>query len=130
MTAINKKYNSSYNFTAPDIADDADKMVEPVFPTSCVVTPTLASNKTDVVVNRQNTIIKLGDLTAAAELKLNPESQNLNIGAIVAVSWKSDSTARNVTVKVGSTTVATLTGTASTSVTKQFMWDGEGFLAL
>lgn len=130
MNPINKKFNSSYNFVAPDIEDDADKKIEPVFPTSEVVTPTVSSNAATTKVRRQHTIIKLGTLSAATTLTLQPEAKNLNKGAVVLVSWTSDSTARNITVKIGTDTVATLAGTASTKVNKQLVWDGESFLAI
>ena len=123
MNPINTENNASYNFKAPSIDDDADKKVELVFPTVEVVTPTISSNKADVPVRRQKTIVKLGTRSAATTLTLIPEPANLNMGAMVAVNWTSDSTARDITVKVGTATVATLSGTASTKVTKQLMWD-------
>ena len=130
MSKINKENNASYNFKAPSIAEDADKKIEPVFPTSEVVSPTITSNAASAPVRREKTIVKLGTVSAATTLTLVPEQENLNIGAVVAVNWTSDSTARAITVKVGEDTVATLSGTASTKVTKQLMWDGEGFLAV
>ena len=130
MNPINTENNASYNFVAPSIEEDADKKVEQVFPTAEVVNPTIRSNKADVPVRRQKTIVKLGTLSAATTLTLIPEPANLNVGAMVAVNWTSDGTARAITVKVGTDTVATLSGTASTKVTKQLMWDGEGFLAV
>lgn len=130
MNPINTENNASYNFKAPSIEEDADKKVELVFPTSEVVSPTITANATSVPVHRQKTIVKLGTLSAATTLTLIPEPANLNVGAMVAVNWTSDGTARAITVKVGADTVATLSGTASTKVTKQLMWDGEGFLAV
>lgn len=130
MNPINTENNASYNFVAPSIEEDADKKVGLVFPTSEVVSPTITANATSVPVRRQKTIVKLGTLSAATTLTLVPEPANLNVGAMVAVNWTSDGTARAITVKVGNDTVATLSGTASTKVTKQLMWDGEGFLAV
>lgn len=130
MNPINKKNNASYNFVAPDIDDDADKKIEPVFPTSEAVTPEISSNKATVKVRRQKTIIKLDTLSAATTVELEPSAENLNVGAAVIVSWTSDGTARNITVKIDSDTVATLAGTASTKVNKQLVWDGETFLAI
>ena len=127
---INKENNASYNMVAPSIADDAGEKVEVVFPTSEVKDTTVSSNAASAAVRREKTIVKLGTLTAAATLTLVPEAGNLNVGAIVAVNWTSDGTARSVTVQVGAATVATLAGTASKNVTKQLMWDGESFLAL
>lgn len=130
MNPINTENNASYNFKAPSIPEDGDKKTEMVFPTVEVVNPTISSNKADVPVRRQKTIVKLGTLSAATTLNLAPEPANLNVGATVAVNWTSDGTARAITVKVGTDTVATLSGTASTKVTKQLMWDGESFLAV
>ena len=130
MNPINKDTNASYNFVAPSIEEDAGKKVEPVFPTSEAVIPTISSNADGVHVRREKTIINLGTRSAATTLKLAPESGNLNIGAVVYISWTSDSTARNVTVKIGTTTIATLSGTASTAVTKMMVWDGTSFLAV
>lgn len=130
MNPINTENNASYNFVAPSIPEDADKKTEVMFPTAEVVSPTISSNKADAPVRRQKTIVKLGTLSAATTLTLIPEPANLNVGAMVAVNWTSDGTARAITVKVGTDTVATLSGTASTNVTKQLMWDGESFLAV
>lgn len=130
MNPINTENNASYNLVAPSITEDADKKVEVVFPTAEAVEPEISSNKAEVPVRREKTIVKLGSLSAATTLTLTPEPANLNVGAVVAVNWTSDSTARDITVKVGDDTVATLAGTASTTVTKLLLWDGEGFLAI
>lgn len=130
MNAINSKKGAAYHMEAPEIDADQGRTMKTIFPTSEAVSPMVTSNAATVPVNRQNTIVKLGTRTAAATLTLEPEAANLNVGAIVAVNWTSDGTARNITVKVENVTVATLAGTASTNVTKQLMWDGEGFLAL
>lgn len=130
MNPINTENNASYNLVAPSIPEDADKKVEVVFPTAEAVEPEISSNKAEVPVRREKTIVKLGSRSAATTLTLVPEPANLNVGAVVAVNWTSDSTARDITVKVGDDTVATLAGTASTTVTKQLLWDGEGFIAI
>lgn len=130
MNPINTENNASYNFMAPSIDDDADKKVEVVFPTAEAIEPAISSNKAEAPVRRQTTVVKLGTLSAAATLTLAPEPANLNVGAEVIVNWTSDATARNVTVKVGEDTVATLAGTASTNVSKRLVWDGESFLAV
>lgn len=130
MNAINSKKGATYHMEAPEIEADHGKTVKTVFPVYEAVTPTISSNKATVAVNRQTTIVKCGTLSAGLTLTLAPEASNLNVGAKVVVVWTSDGTARNVTVKVGEDTVATLSGTASTKVVKQLMWDGEGLLAL
>lgn len=130
MATINKENNASYGMVAPDIEDDADKKTEMVFPTAEAVSVTLTANAASVAVRRETTIVKLGTLAAAATVTLVPEPKNLNIGSKVMVNWTSDSTGRNVSVKVGNDTIATLTGTASTTVTKQLVWDGNTFIVL
>ena len=130
MNPINTENNASYNLVAPSIPEDADKKVEVVFPTAEAVEPEISSNKAEVPVRREKTIVKLGSVSAATELTLTPEPANLNVGAVVAVNWTSDSTARDITVKVGGDAVATLDGTASATITKQLLWDGECFLAI
>lgn len=130
MATINKTNNASYGMVAPDIEDDAEKKTEMVFPTAEAVSVTLTANAASVAVRRETTIVKLGTLAAAATVTLVPEPKNLNIGSKVMVNWTSDSTGRNVSVKVGNDTIATLTGTASTTVTKQLVWDGNAFMAL
>lgn len=130
MNAINSKKGATYHMEAPEVNADQGKTVKTVFPVFEKVTPTISSNKATVAVNRQITIVKCGTLSAGLALTLVPEAANLNVGSIVAVDWTSDTTARDITVKVGNDTVATLAGTASTHCTKQLMWDSEGFLAL
>lgn len=127
---IEKKNNASYNFVAPDIEKDADKKVEFVFPTSELVQPTLSSNAATVEVERDKTIIDLGTMEAATTLTLTP-GKSLNIGASVIVKAASDGTARALTVKKdASTTVATISGTASTTKVKQFVWTGTAWIMI
>ncbi len=130
MNTINSRTGATYHMEAPEINADQGQTKKTIFPTSEVVSPSVTSNAASVAINREKTIVKLGTRTAATTLTLVPEAANLNVGAIVAVNWTSDGTARAITVKVGESTVATLTGTASTNVTKQLMWDGEAFLAI
>ena len=111
---INKKNGSSYNFEAPNIIEDTNKKVKAIFPTAEAVSPTVSANAASVAINREKTIIAFGSLSAATTLELVPVAANLNVGAVVIVSWTSDSTARNITVKLGDNTVATLAGSAST----------------
>lgn len=127
---IKKETNASYNFVAPNIEKDADKKVEVYFPTSEFVEPTLSSNAAEVVVERDTTVIDLGTLEAAATLTLTP-GESLNIGARVVVKAASDGTARALTVKKDAdTTVATVSGTASTAKVKQFVWTGTAWIMI
>ncbi len=125
---INKNNDASYNFKAPEITEDASKKVEVIFPTAEKVSPTLSSNATTVQVERETTIVDLGTLSAAATLTLTAGA-NLGVGAKVVVKSTSDSSARNVTVKKdASTTVGTISGTASTTVAKIVVWDGSSWI--
>lgn len=121
---IEKETNASYGFVAPKIEKDADKKIEVVFPTSELVEPELDSNAAEVKVERDTTIVDMGTLSAAATLTLTP-GESLNVGAKVVVKAASDGTARALTVKKDAgTTVATVSGTASTTKVKQFVWTG------
>ena len=125
-----KETNASYNFVAPDIEKDADKKVEVVFPTSELVQPTLSSHAATVNVERENTIIDLGTMDGATTLTITP-GNSLNIGARVIVKAASDGTARALTVKQDAdTTVATVSGTASTTKVKQFVWTGTAWIMI
>ena len=125
-----KETNASYNFVAPDIEKDADKKVEVVFPTSELVQPTLSSHAATVKVERENTIIDLGTMDGATTLTITP-GNSLNIGARVVVKAASDGTARALTVKKDAdTTVATVSGTASTTKVKQFVWTGTAWIMI
>ena len=127
---VNKETNASYNFVAPKIEKDTDKKVEIVFPTSEFVEPTLSSNAAEVKVERDTTVIDLGTLSAAATLTLTP-GDSLNVGAKVIVKATSDGTARNVTVKQDAdTTVDTISGTASTTKARQYVWTGTAWIAI
>ena len=130
MNPINTENNASYNLVAPSIPEDAGKKVEVVFPTAEAVKLEIISDEAEVPVRREKTIVKLGSRSTKTTLTLVPEPANLNVGAVVVVNWTSDSTARDISVKVGDNRVALLAGTPSTTVTKQLLWDGEGFIAI
>lgn len=130
MNTINSKTGATYHMEAPEIAADAGQSVKTVFPVYAAVTPVIESNKASVAVNRQKTVVKCGTLSAGLALTLVPDTASLNIGAAVIVTWTNPSSKVDITVKVGSDTVATLVGVNSQTVTKQLVWDGEGFLAL
>ena len=126
MNKINTENNASYDFVAPSIADDSGKKSKTVFPTAELVKPDISSYKADVPVRRQMTIMDLGSISAETTVNLIPEPHNLNVGAIVAIRCKIESTSTttvDVIVKVGDDTVATL----KDSGTKLLLWDGEGF---
>lgn len=132
MTWTKRDGSASYNFVAPEIEEDEGKKIEVVFPTNEQKTVTLESNAAEVKVKRTLTMLDLGSaaLGANATLTTVPDS-NLPVGARVIVTWTSDSSARSITIKTDeSNTACTLTGTASTKVTKELIWNGSTFLSL
>jgi hypothetical protein len=127
MTYINGNSNASYNFKAPNIAADADKKIEVVFPTQEAQTPT-AGATIAVDINRHTTCIDLGELAAAATLNATIGA-DVERGAIVQVKALSDGTARTVTFGTGFNS-PTMAGTISTKKVMTFMYDGTAFLPM
>lgn len=126
-THINMTTNASYNFKAPNIADDADKKIEVTFPTAEALAPTVGAT-TAVTINRQITTINLGELSTPTTLNLTIAS-HVQTGAIIHVTAKSDATARTVTFGTGFTS-PTLTGTISKTKVKSFIYNGLTFLPM
>lgn len=124
---INMNQNSSYNFKAPNIAADADKKIEVVFPTQEALSPNVAA-ATDVNINRQTTVIDLGELSANTTLNATI-GEDVERGAIVTVKAKSDGTARNVTFGDGFAAPA-VAGTVSKTKVVSFIYDGTTFLPM
>lgn len=119
--------NSSYNFKAPNIEADADQKIEVVFPTQEALAPTAAA-EIAVNINRQTTVIDLGELTENATLNATIGS-DVERGAIVTVKAKSDTTARSVTFGTGFTAPA-IAGTISKTKVVSFIYDGSSFLPM
>ncbi len=128
MTVINKKLNASYNMLAPEIAADADLKTEIFFPTSEAVSPPVLGNAATVKVQREKTVICLGTLSANCTLHLKPQAENINVGALVVINWKSDATARNVAVKENNSALITFTGAANGDRTQLLIWNGSTLL--
>lgn len=125
---LNKETNASYNFKAPNIPGDADKKIEVFFPTAEAVTPELSSNKAEVTVNCNTTVIDLGSVSAAPTLTMTP-GNDLNIGAkaIVKVTSTAGSSI-NLTIKQdSSTTVGTVAVAAGATVVKEIVWTGSAW---
>jgi len=89
---INKRTNASYGFTAPDIEEHSDKIIEVPFPVpSESVIATIESGKTKVTVKSPFTFIDLGTTTAATEVEIEAE-ENVQAGAMVTVQVKGTAT--------------------------------------
>lgn len=125
---INKETNASYNFKAPNIPGDADKKVEVFFPTAEAVSPTISSNKAEVTVNCNMTVVDLGSVSEAPTLTLTPGA-DLNVGAKVVVKVASTAgSSINLTVKKdSSTTVGTVAVASNTTVVKEIVWTGSAW---
>lgn len=129
---INKKTGASYGFVAPEIAADAYKDIQVVFPTFETLTPTLSSNAAEVDVVRTTTVVDLGSTALAAEATLTAKADgNLPAGSRLMVKWANGGTKYDVTLKIdASTTCATLTGVASTTVCYELVWTGTTWVLL
>lgn len=127
MSYLNMNQNSSYNFKAPNIAADADQKIEVIFPTQEALSPSVAA-ETAVTINRQTTVIDLGELSANITLNATIGS-DVERGAIVAVKAKSDGTARSLTFGTGFTAPA-VAGTISKTKVVSFIYDGANLLPL
>lgn len=124
---INMNQNASYGFKAPNIAADADKKVEVVFPTHEAQAPT-AGATIAVNINRQVTTMDLGTLAAAATLNATI-GESVERGAILHLKAKSDGTARDITFGTGFTS-PNLAGVISKTKVQSFIYDGTAFLPM
>ncbi len=123
---INKNTNSSYNFKAPALAGDADKVIEVPFPTSEKQDITSAAT-VKLSINRTKTVVDFGELGAnmacAAVI-----GDDVPVGALLLVKAASDSSARTITFGEGFTS-PTMAGTNSKTKAMAFMYDGTSFVA-
>ena len=123
---INKKTGASYGFVAPEISEDAGNDIKVQFPTFETQNAKLENNAASVTVKRTTTLVELNKeaLTAAATLTAEADA-NLPAGARLMVKWINGGTKYDVTLKLdASTTCATLTGVASTTVCYELVWTG------
>lgn len=124
---INKKTGASYGFVAPEISEDAGNDIKVQFPTFETQNAKLENNAASVTVKRTTTLVELNKeaLTAAATLTAEADA-NLPAGARLMVKWINGGTKYDVTLKLdASTTCATLTGVASTTVCYELVWTGK-----
>lgn len=128
----NHSNGASYGFKAPSIAADAGQRKEVIFPTFEKLTPTLSSNAATVDVVRTTTLVDLGSTALAAAATLTAKADaNLPAGARMMVQWANGGTKYDVTLKLNSTTTcATLTGVASTTVCYELVWTGTTWMLL
>ena len=122
MNPINKETNASYNFVAPSIAEDAGKKIEPVFPTSELVSG--EQGRRTITVKRQMTIVELGIIHSDAEVSLTADPKNLNIGAMAVVTFNTDG---EHAVAINGYEVKRMSDTTTAIM---FVWTGETFVPL
>lgn len=124
---LNKANNSSYNFVAPDIEADDDKVVEVTFPTSESQTVTAAA-AVELSIKRQATFVDLGTLGADMALTADIAS-HVDAGAILTIKAKSDTTARAITPGTGFSAPA-VSGTISKTKVVSYIYNGTAFSPL
>lgn len=120
----NHSNGASYGFKAPNIAGDAGKDTQVMFPTFELLKPTLSSNAAAVDVVRTTTAVDLGStaLAAAATLTAKPAS-DLPAGSRLMVKWVNGATKYDVTVKKDSyDSGVALTGVQSVGVCYELVW--------
>ncbi len=86
MTKINLNTNASYNFVAPEIAEDANKKVEVNFPTAENIKVEPIDGIIEQTIKREKTIITVEEpLTSDLAIILH-KSASIGIGAIVTIT--------------------------------------------
>lgn len=123
---LNKTYNSSYNFVAPEIEADADKKIEVKFPTFESLTPTLADNACAVDINCKDNVIDMGTLAANATLTIN-KTDNTTEGDRITVKVKT--TATETLTFSGDVTCPVITGVAGKTKVIALVFVGAKFIA-
>lgn len=125
MSWLNLLVNASYNFKAPNITRDSDKKVEMVFPTSEKLSPAFAATQA-VIIERQTTILDLGELTGASTVDLTIGA-DVELGARLAIVAKSDATARDITCGTGFLGGA-IAGVISKTKMQEYIYNGTAFM--
>jgi len=127
MTKIHLTTNASYNFVAPEIAADADKKIEVVFPTQEQQT-VAADAEIAIAIERQHTSVDIGEMAANAAIDLTI-ADHVEAGATLSIKGKSDGTARRMTFGTGLTALVA-SGTINKTKIVHFMYDGTTFNAM
>ena len=125
MSYINMVHNASYNFVPPTIAEDADRKIEVVFPTSEHVN--IDPSEVDaIVVKRTATVINLGLLLDDVALSVTPE-EDVPDGAILLIQFECGETSHNVSFSTGFVSQP-LKGEPGAKKSKLFIFDGTSFI--
>ena len=128
---INENTKGVYNFKAPEIEEDAEKVTEVQFPTFEKKTVTLSSNAGSATIKRTKTLVDISANNLAAATTLTLTATKIDAGSVVFVKYKCGGTAYNVTVKKNADDAGVaLAGTASSTTCKSVMWDGEAWIVL
>lgn len=127
MSYLNMNTNAAYNFIAPSIDADKDSKVEVAFPTAESKVLDYKAVQ-EVVVERQATVIDLGELTGATTVDLTIGS-DVGIGALLTIVALSDTTARAVTCGTGFLGGA-IAGTISKTKAQSYIYNGTKFVPI
>jgi len=127
MTKLNMNTNASYNFVAPEIAADADKKIEVIFPTQEAITVVGDGNKS-VSIQRAFTHITMDvetNLTLTGVVNVN----NLKIGdkIVISATAKDDDRVLTLHTSLGNRAI-NLTQDAEENIL--LVWNGTTFKVL
>ncbi|MDR0206680.1 MAG: hypothetical protein LBI45_05430 [Bacteroidales bacterium] len=89
---INKTTNASYGFTAPEVEEHSNQMIEVPFPAPPVIAlAVIDSGKTKIKVKSPFTFIELGTTAIATEIEIEV-GENVQPGAMITVQAKGTAT--------------------------------------
>lgn len=128
MTNFNLDTNAAYNFKAPQIVADADKKIEVVFPTQGTATAVVEAGVATVEVERQVTVVDLGELDASISLAAEI-AEHVERGAVLIIVAGCGATPFNVTLADNFKEAFVLQGVANTTKQLVFVYDGADFIA-
>lgn len=128
MTNFNLETNAAYNFKAPRIAADADKKIEVVFPTQGTATAVVEDGVATVEVERQVTVVDLGQLEASISLAAEI-AEHVERGATLVLVVSCGATPYNLTLAGNFKKALVLQGIANKTKQLVFVYDGADFIA-
>lgn len=122
MNAVNKTNDASYEFVAPNIAEDAGKKVPMVFPTAeCIDKPGKF-----LTLRRQLTIVDFG--ADIGVVTINADKANLNIGAtLIMRHYNKNDEEQSCKIRFGDDEIGFVVDPGTESV-KMLVWNGTRLL--
>lgn len=121
MNAVNKTNDASYEFVAPNIAEDAGKKVPMVFPTAERI-----YNAVKLTLRRQLTIVDFG--SEIGVVNINADEANLNIGATLIIRhYNKTDEEQSCKIRFGDDEIGFVVDPGTESV-KMLVWNGTRLL--